>query len=242
MRTLSASEIISTWEQGHGLHPVDQALLLLSAACPSLPAEQLAALAIGQRDACLLRLRESMFGPSATSTARCPRCSESLEFTVRTADLVAVARNPNGACELFQDGLALKYRLPDSVDLKAIAACPDVDAARDVLRDRCILEVVREGQAVASDTLSEQETALLASHMAQCDPLADITLDLKCAICGETWSVTFDIASFLWQELDATARRLLGEVHTLARFYGWSETEILGLSSVRRSYYLERAS
>jgi len=243
MRALSASDIISTWERGIGLHPVDQALVLLSAACPSLAPEQLASLAIGRRDASLLRLRESIFGPTATSTATCPQCSEALEFTVRTTDWVADPAPDRGApYELAQDGLALKFRLLDSTDLRTLAACPNVVAARRLLQDRCVLEVSRDGVRIACESLSEQETAHLASHMAECDPLADVALDLECAICNHGWSVAFDIASFLWHEIDALAKRLLGEVHTLARFYGWSETDILALSPARRNYYLERAS
>ena len=242
MRALSASEIIGAWERGIGRHPVDQALVLLSAACPSLAPEQLAAFTIGHRDACLLRLREAIFGPGASSTARCPHCSEALEFTVRTTDLVADPPDRGVRYELVEGGLALKFRLPDSTDLRAIVACPNVVAARRLLRDRCVLEVSRDGTENASDALSEQETAQLASLVAQCDPLADITLDLTCAVCGQGWSVAFDIASFLWHEINALAKRLLGEVHTLARFYGWSETDILALSPARRNYYLEQAS
>jgi hypothetical protein len=242
MRTPSASEIISLWERGFGRHPVDQALVLLSAACPTLALEQLSSLAIGGRDACLLRLREAIFGPDATSTARCPHCAEALEFTVRTIDLLASPPDQEAPYELVQDGLTLKFRLPDSTDLRAIVSYPDVGAARRQLLYRCVLEASRDGTRIACEALSEQETAQLASHMAQCDPQADITLDLDCAACGWGWSVAFDIAIFLWHEIDALAKRLLGEVHTLAQFYGWSESDILALSSARRNFYLEQAS
>jgi hypothetical protein len=241
MRAPSASEIISLWERGFDRHPVDQALVLLSTACPSLAPEQLSALAIGRRDAQLLRLREVIFGPNATSTARCPRCAESLEFTVRTADLLAQVPDRDAPLELVQDELTLKFRLPDSTDLAVIVACPDATAARRLLLGRCVVEANRAGLTTSSEALSEQETAWLASRMAHCDPLADITLDLNCAVCGHGWSVAFDIASFLWHEIDALAKRLLCEVHTLARLYGWSEEDILALSTARRNFYLEQA-
>ena len=40
--------------------------------------------------------------------------------------------------------------------------------------------------------------------------------------------------------MDVRARRLLDEVHALARSYSWSERQILELSEVRRRAYLER--
>ena len=46
----------------------------------------------------------------------------------------------------------------------------------------------------------------------------------------------------LWAELEAVARRLAMEVHTLASAYGWSESEILSLSDARRRLYLEMVS
>jgi hypothetical protein len=52
----------------------------------------------------------------------------------------------------------------------------------------------------------------------------------------------FDIGAFLWEEIAAQARRLLREVHTLARAYGWREADILVMSAARRQAYLEMVS
>jgi hypothetical protein len=51
--------------------------------------------------------------------------------------------------------------------------------------------------------------------------------------------VLFDIVSFFWTELSAQAKRLLREVHTLARGYGWREADILAMSARRRQLYLD---
>ena len=45
--------------------------------------------------------------------------------------------------------------------------------------------------------------------------------------------------SFLWTEIEAWAWRMLSDVHTLARAYGWGERDILALSPTRRQFYLE---
>ena len=43
----------------------------------------------------------------------------------------------------------------------------------------------------------------------------------------------------LWSELQSRAERLLLDVDALARAYGWTEPEILALSSTRRAAYLQ---
>jgi hypothetical protein len=79
----------------------------------------------------------------------------------------------------------------------------------------------------------------VAERMAQADPQAEVQLALTCPACQHEWLATFDILSFFWIEINAWALRLLQEVHRLASAYGWRETDILGLSSWRRQFYLE---
>jgi hypothetical protein len=66
-----------------------------------------------------------------------------------------------------------------------------------------------------------------------------VGLHLSCSACGGAWDRPLDIGQFLWDEISAEAHRLAREVHALARAYGWSEAEILGLSPRRRQLYLE---
>ena len=49
------------------------------------------------------------------------------------------------------------------------------------------------------------------------------------------------LKEFLGQDY-RTAARLLAEIHTLARAYGWSERDLLGMSAVRRAAYLGMVS
>jgi len=74
--------------------------------------------------------------------------------------------------------------------------------------------------------------------MSELDPQADVSLNLNCAACGHEWQSSFDPAAFLLSEVDGYAARLTGEVHRLARAYGWSEASILEMSPVRRQRYL----
>ncbi|HEU5135653.1 MAG TPA: hypothetical protein VFU13_10960, partial [Steroidobacteraceae bacterium] len=76
---MDAHAIISCWEQGRRRHPLDRALLLHAAATPDADPETLADRTLGERNAALLRLRQSLFGDALKSCVECPECGEALE-------------------------------------------------------------------------------------------------------------------------------------------------------------------
>jgi hypothetical protein len=125
------------------------------------------------------------------------------------------------------------FRLPTTRDLARAAGEADPQSAALRLLEACRLE---EGEA-----LSEDDLEAVGEKMAAADPLAETRLSLVCPNCGNQWEDTVDIAAFLWADIDARARRLLREVHTLGSAYGWTEREILSLSDRRRAVYLEMA-
>jgi hypothetical protein len=79
----------------------------------------------------------------------------------------------------------------------------------------------------------------IATAMSEADPQALIEIALECPACAHRWSNVFDIASYLWREVDTWAHRTLQDVHQLARAYGWREADVLALSPNRRRSYLE---
>ena len=240
MHALSAAEILQVWERGYRLHPVDRALALLAAANPDASWEQLAHLPVGQRDDQLLSLRELTFGSWLACYAECPQCGERLEFGVEAGRMhLPSPEKPavTSQLSLQSEGYTVRFRLPDSIDLAVAANSPDLAAARQALFDRCVIAVEREGQPV--ERLPADLEDPLMEHIARADPQADVRLDLSCPACSHAWALTFDIESFLWAELKSQAKRLLREVHILARAYGWRETEILSMSAKRRQAYLE---
>ena len=92
---------------------------------------------------------------------------------------------------------------------------------------------------LSSKSWSDKELDEIGEQMALADPLAETRLTLHCPRCENDWEEALDIGAFLWAEIEAHARRLLLDIHSLASAYGWSETEILSLSEVRRAYYVE---
>jgi hypothetical protein len=243
MRALSTLQLVEVWERSLAEHPIDRALTILTAACPEMTREQLAALPIGLRDSQLLALRADIFGDTLNSYAECPNCAERLEFAVETSALrVSRESGDDLPLQFVVDGFSLSARVPNSLDLAAIAPSSSRRAAYRQLIDRCVLGASHGGLNVTTADLPASVIESLASRLADRDPQADVILDLNCSDCGHHWSVIFDIASFLWLEINALAKRLLMEVHVLARAYGWREADILALSGTRRQAYLEMVS
>lgn len=223
------------WELGQRQDAAGQALVLLSVLYPEQGPDALALIPLGERDQRLLAARERLFGPHLDGYSECPHCGERLEYRLSTADLMDEPTSPVPRVHEWQtDGLALRFRLPTSLDLLYAARCASVGAVRRTLAERCLLE-----PDAATAALSEEAVSLLAGRMAAADPRVETLLDLVCPACDHRWQVIFDIAAFLWTELAAQARQLLREVHLLAQAYGWGEAEILQLSPPRRQFYLE---
>lgn len=243
MHALSDSELLDVWERALEQPPLERAVTLLAAAT-GRHAGALAQLSIGERDALLLDLREQLFGTQLSSVAKCPACGEPLEMSFQLAQLRVASpeAKPPGSFSLNVAGYEVSFRLPNSLDLAALASVEDVAAARRVLFERCLLAAQRGDEAQPAGALPSEVVDAIVERMGQADAQGDMQFALKCPDCAHEWLEAFDIASFLWTELNVWAQRTLREVHTLARAYGWREPDILSLSPQRRRFYLSMFS
>ncbi len=228
------------WETGLSQHPVDRALTILAQAHPRISRDQLALYSIGHRDALLLDIHEQTFGTRLDALDECEVCRTQMEFTLdsRQLRMTCALEADETVFHFSVEQHAIEYRLLNSFDLAAIAACSDPKAARELLIRRCILKAMSEREELTVERLPENVVAELAARMALHDAQAEIELELLCPACGHRWHTLFDIASFLWTEICAQSKRLFREINLLARNYGWSESDILGMSNVRRQVYL----
>lgn len=232
MRALSAASIVTVWETGESQHPLDRALTLLCAAEPELSRAEAALLPLGERDRRLLRARELTCGPAIEALCTCPVCDGAVMFDCRVSDLLCAPGAESG-----------ELRPPNSADLAAISDLSDPEEAMRVLAARCGAPANTAPTTATGDPKTPTENRWNAKtfgeRLAALDPQSDVTLELICPTCGRGWTEPFDIAAFFWAEVSSQARRLLQDVDTLARAYGWSEYEILSLSARRRRAYLE---
>jgi hypothetical protein len=244
MRALAQADYLVLWESGQELHPIDQGLLAVQAAFPETRAESVADWPLGRRNRALARLYCACFGPKVAGWTRCRQCGERLEFA---ADGQAMAQGDLEDSAVVVSESGHSFRLPTSRDLAQIAAAADAGAAAAQLLNLCRFS----GEADVGDTesaidavqtlaWSDEEIERIGDRFAEADPLAEILLNFDCPACKQNFAEPLDLASFFWSALDARVRRLLADVHALASAYGWSEAEILALSSRRRNYYLKQ--
>jgi hypothetical protein len=233
MRTLNDTDLLRLWERGAARHTLDRALLALATALPETPGESLADWPIGRRNQGLARLRCQCFGPRLRGWLACVNCGERLEFELDAQLLAGGESNepvPTREMITLHDRA---FRLPTSRDLAQAAQAADTVAGAACLATSCLVT----GSAPAQ--WEDAELIAIGEALALADPDAETRVAFRCPDCGHEWSETLDLPSFFWTEVEARVRHLLLAIDALARAYGWSEADILALSSDRRATYLE---
>ena len=243
---LRAEAALRLWEQAFGQPPWVRDDLLLSAACaqPTLRT-------LGARNAALMRLHAGWFGARLELLSTCPQCHTTIEFA---ADCEALAPQldsvpPAAPQALEVEGHRVEFRVPD-IDAVVLASTalpqptsgPDSAAGPDFaerLWSVCVLSVARDGHPCRVADLPEPVRLAVTERMEALDPGASVSFALDCPGCAARWQAPFDIGLALWRKLQAQAERLLIDVDTLARAYGWAQHEVLALSALRRAAYLQ---
>lgn len=233
-----AELLIDCWEAASRAPAGWRGLALLHPTEDGEDFDRLSRLTLGRRDARLLELRRALFGDAMEGLATCPACGLVLDVGLRPSDL-ALAPAADVPMSVERDGWAVEFRLPDTRDLHAAAACPDVESARHVLIERCVVRATHGSVEVSPSGIPSEVIADMEEAMANADPQADLRFPLTCPDCAVSWEAGIDLEHFVGAEVATGARRLMRDVHRLAAAYGWTEAEILGLSTVRREAYLD---
>jgi hypothetical protein len=236
MTGLTAAQLIRLWEDGRASDRHARAALLAESADASLTGD----VPLGARNAALLDLRRATFGDRIGCFFACAACGERLELEVSASALLSALPEPGG--RVFEDGeWVIRFRELTTDDVEFASHASDVDAARAMLLERCVVHARRGDADVEAGDLPPDVVERFTVALAAADPAADIVFALDCPQCGAHEDAPLDVPAFLWRELSVQARRLLADVDVLARTYCWSERDILAMSSARRHAYLELA-
>ena len=234
-----ASLLLRVWESGTPRSTSVRALLLLSAAVPDERPEDLTQLSVGHRNAHLLSLRERLFGSTVDCLTRCPECADSIHITFAVNDVRAAHADRDASFRVTTDGHDVRFRLPNSADLLALEGEQALEVAERHLLSRCVLEASTARGTASTSDLPDGVTTAISRRMSEVDPQAEVLLDIACPSCAAHSRAPFDIASYLWREIESWAKGMLRSIHTIASAYGWRESDIVAMNESRRRAYLE---
>jgi hypothetical protein len=192
---------------------------------------------VGDRDYLMLELRRLMNGDKIQAIMACPACSAKMDVDINAGQIpVESTTDRDGAHELAwpesegASGRTIRFRLPTGGDQEAVVGLP-VDVAADELLKRCLLEP-------CDPPLTVDEKATVIAAMEARAPRVEVELELECPECAQRFVTPFDTTTFFLSEMQISAAQLLREVHTLAFYYHWNESDILSLTRDRRRSYL----
>jgi hypothetical protein len=249
-RLRDAHVLLAAWEEARRWPDIARAAVLVGFDCAT-PIETVLELPISTCASQAIAAYVDAFGPQAECSYDCAACGEAIDILLDLRDVAgnAAAAGSTGASRsepwpveevTIRDGRqALVVRALTTSDLLAAGKAPDPAAAlvRSCLRDTA-------GQPLSDTDLAGLGAEDRAAVNAAADRLAgaaSTVLRMACPGCGGELRAPVDPGDLLWERVAATAPRLLTEVATLARAFGWSEDAVLRLSVTRRRAYLELA-
>ena len=196
---------------------------------------------LGERNAMFMELHGRLFGREIELLSHCPTCGTVAQFGGDCEALAAQLRVVDETPEhhLEAEGHVVEFRLPTGADVAAASRGETAEDFAQQLLDRCVLACTLEGAQVPVRQLPLPVVDAISRRMETLDPGASVSFALECPQCGTRWDAPLDVVQMVWQKVQAAAERLLLDVDALARAYGWTESEVLRLSPVRRAAYLQ---
>jgi hypothetical protein len=194
----------------------------------SVDAEILRRMLVGDRDYLMLELRRLTLGDNVVAVIACPACNAPMDAEFRVSD-IPVERRPQTST-WYTGERGIRFRLPTGGDQEAMLGL-EAAAAEKALLERCT-------SSEDGVELTGAEREALIAEMERQAPRVDLELDLTCPECSYRFLTPFDTTAFFFEEMRSKSGQLLREVHTLAFYYHWSESEILSLGRRRRHAYL----
>ena len=236
---VESGALLGLWERGLGYPRIARGEALLEAAGQGADASR----TFGQRNACLLDLHATFFGSRIDLISRCPTCGAAAQFSADCGALTVCTPPPaQEEHRLEVEGHVIDFRLPTSADIAVASSANGDDEFVFRLLERCVLRCTREGAFTEIGEVPNVVLDALSQHMEALDPTAPVTFGVVCPECDTRWEAPLDLEELIWTKLRAAAERLLLDIDTLARAYGWTERDVLSLSEARRAAYLQLAA
>jgi hypothetical protein len=197
--------------------------------------EMVTTLSVADRQYIMMRLAQMIDGDILWLRGRCTHCSAFFDISLnRSALPVREASASYPRVKLECAGHDIELRVPNGGDQACIADLEDKVALHALLR-ACFIHIEPEVMVenfikeLAADDIERIESALETTSPAVCTNIVT-----HCPECNTQQTLYFDPYGIEVLETEV----LYSQIHTLAYYYHWSESEILKLPRSRRHRYL----
>lgn len=209
------------------IHPIDRSITLLRCGFPKKSVDDIISWPLGEKNWRLFYLRQATFGNDLQAKVTCNHCRQEFVISLQCHNFLEARSDDFNAYykEFESDSENIRFRLPIISDLIQSTSIND-DTDLDHLLKCCVLE---------GDTTSITDTF---NYIEKYDPLLNIIINAACLACEANVSALMDIGTFFWKEICLYAREIIEEVGILARYFSWSESDILNMGTNRRHRYL----
>ncbi len=205
-------------------------------------AELVRGLLPGDREFLLLRIYQTTFGDKLQVFLQCPdaECSEITEAPLNLNDITVEANPVEMRTFTMKVNEAraerISFRLPTGADQEALAATKELDEAElsQRLLQLCIVDPSKSAEKLSQDVREGIE-----EQMRTLGPGIEVELEAVCPKCSKTFTSQLDVALLVLNELRLSEAALEMDVHALAFYYHWPESEIISLTPRRRARYVE---
>ena len=172
-------------------------------------------------------------GPEVQTVVTCPDCRAVLDVIIAPGELLAATPDPSDDdATVAVEGVVV--RGPTTEDLLVALASARPSAT---LRQRCVTWPA----GVDPFDLPPEVHERVGAVAEELTGASALVVRLDCPECDGEVAAEVDPVALLADRVSDEVRDLLGDVAELATAFGWSESEVLALSEVRRRAYLDLA-
>jgi len=201
-------------------------------------------LTIGDRICLLLNLRKITFGNYLSCITTCDSCKEKASFEINIDGLLSLGLDTKQIetenYSILTKNFSLKIRPLTVLDQESILSYSGKRNFKEKSAEQLLRSCIISSKPDLPETsLPEEITDAVNLKLNEIDPMADITLDLKCPECDHRIQTPFEVEDFILREIHSQFHSIEKEIHWVALNYKWSEKDILNLPIQKRRRYIE---
>ena len=169
-------------------------------------------------------------------------CGESMEIDMDLAEIAELQQQADAAdCIMIETkNRRIKLRKPIGNDQRMWlkkSYGTEQEVMKSVIGTLICADdkTMKQGKA---DLITDDIINAINEAMEVADPLVNMVFSVACPNCGRQGRYSFNLEQHALKRLNKAQKNLIRMIHSLAKHYNWTESEILSIPPWRRSQYL----